>query len=887
MYNASAELRAKLKESNVITSTGRLTFSDPQLIIEGQKLISIKIKDTCYNNGKIIGTNIAKDVEIEFYNDGYDLQDKEFSLEIGILLDSGKYEYIPYGNFKIDSVTDMKSNKKYKITAMDYMIKLNDVFKDTNTYPMTMKQFLNAFGTQYDIEIEEQVLPNEDFIISEKPYFENCNGRTVLFRMAEMFCRFAKFNRQNKLQFFFKNQTDEKISRNNMNTKLSREKLYGEVNVVTLALGGGVEGENVTLRNEESISTYGENVLLIEDNPFVYTEALRKKAIKAIYDEINGFKYYPITNQYMGRPYLDCGDLIQVQDMDTDEYYDTIVLNNYIVVAALRQSKIENKALTNTEVKYQYVTKNEQKQGQTELIVDKQGKQINGIISEIGDRSQKTTTITADIEGLQSQVSDIEALSKEVRGRTKVVLEDCLQGYIVKLIIKGNDIQINALYPSKTLYPSKALYPRKQKPKGVFAQLLPSDDLLPDDNLLPYGGDSQISVTNENGKSVIYDLGIDYSLKAVGDVCDEYILENNKAKIIRRIDENWTVKDSPVEEDLGELIISLEEGNNTIQVMDDIADMEVTYVPKNNYTDVFATKKEMESKIEQSAEAVEIGVNKKLENYSTTAETNATIKVTADEINGEVAKKVNKTEVVSSINASAEQIQINSNKISLAGKQIDMTADDISIDSTNFKVDKNGNMECNSAKITGGDIYLANNSKIIGGQGLLNTFIFSNDYSEIGYKDTGGTSQSFSAVLEAYIPSDVTIVKATIYVDVASRYLTGYQTLAGISNGYYTVKQLKLYKQSGSIGAFLNYPFAGEASFVTQNFTEITEFDSWSPTASSISQSKSVDITSRIETGKRNMIEAKTTKSFVDNDQYTNGGMCKMTLVVVGYRNYT
>ena len=434
-----------------------------------------------------------------------------------------------------------------------------------------------------------------------------------------------------------------------------------------------------------------------------------------------------------------------------------------------------------------------------------------------------------------------------------------MQGYIVKLVIKGNDIQINALYPSKMLYPSKTLYPRAQKPKGVFAQLLPSDDLLPDDNLLPYGNDNQISVTDENGNTIVYNLGIEYSLKSVGDVYDEYILEDNKAKIIRRINEDWTVKSTPTEENLGDITISLEEGNNTIQIIDDIADIEVTYVPKNNITNIFATKVEMYSKIEQTAENIDI----------------------------EVSKKVNKTEIVSSINASAEQIQINSNKISLAGKQIDMTADDISINSNNFKVDKNGNMECNSAKITGGDIYLANNSKIIGGQGLLNTFIFSNDYSEIGYKDTGGTSQSFSAVLEAYIPSDVTIVKATIYVDVASRYLTGYQTLAGISNGYYTVKQLKLYKQSGSIGAFLNYPFGGEASFVTQNFTEITEFSSWSPTAGSISQSKSADITSRIETGKRNMIEAKTTKSFVDNDQYTNGGMCKMTLVVVGYRNYT
>lgn len=365
-------------------------------------------------------------------------------------------------------------------------------------------------------------------------------------------------------------------------------------------------------------------------------------------------------------------------------------------------------------------------------------------IDRIQGLSNTLSSLQFNMDGIIQTVSDqnskISQTLQNISGRTKIVLEKCLKSDIVKLVIKGNDIQVNALYPSRTLYPSKTLYPRKQKPKGVFAQLLPSDDLLPDDNLLPYGGDSQISVTNENGKSVIYDLGIDYSLKAVGDVCDEYILENNKAKIIRRIDENWTVKDSPVEEDLGELIISLEEGNNTIQVMDDIADMEVTYVPKNNYTDVFATKKEMESKIEQSAEAVKIGVNKKLENYSTTDETNATIKVTADEINGEVAKKVNneeytKASIVAKINDNTSSVKIEADNVNigardvltiLAGNSINLLAYWLTIDSTNFKVTPEGNMTCNNANVKG---KVESSDGNIGGwainsQGLSNGTVF-------------------------------------------------------------------------------------------------------------------------------------------------------------------
>lgn len=47
-------------------------------------------------------------------------------------------------------------------------------------------------------------------------------------------------------------------------------------------------------------------------------------------------------------------------------------------------------------------------------------------------------------------------------------------------------------------------------------------------------------------------------------------------------------------------------------------------------------------------------------------------------------------------------------KYHLNGKEFDLTTEDMAINSTNFSVDKNGNMSCSSAEITDGDIILKN-----------------------------------------------------------------------------------------------------------------------------------------------------------------------------------
>lgn len=282
---------------------------------------------------------------------------------------------------------------------------------------------------------------------------------------------------------------------------------------------------------------------------------------------------------------------------------------------------------------------------------------IKRTISQIGDRSQKITTVTEDIEGIKNEVSNIQDLTQTTNGTKTIVLSNCVKGNLLKLQIKGNNT--------------------------VFKYLYPSDDLYPSDNLLPMG-DSRILV---NG--TVYELGITDVLRKNEEVYDEFILEKGQAKVIRRINKDGTIKDNEETEYLGEYLIYLQEGTNIIEIQNYSAQIRAKFAIKSDYTDVFATKVEMNSEIKQ----------------------------TADSINLEVRKKVDENEVISKINQSAETVGISANKIELssndvlnllAGNSINLTSKNIIISSEFLNIDKRGNM---IFKILGTEVFQVQNSE--------------------------------------------------------------------------------------------------------------------------------------------------------------------------------
>ena len=220
--------------------------------------------------------------------------------------------------------------------------------------------------------------------------------------------------------------------------------------------------------------------------------------------------------------------------------------------------------------------------------------------------------------------------------------------------------------------------------------------------------------TNPSDEKKEYIVDIE-ELRVQGSVYDSLNIEMDRTYVTRRLSLSkygvLSVLDTPIIEEITDVDIELFEGDNYIYLLD----MEgnhfyAEYVVKNDFTNIFPSKAEMNSNINQTAQSIELSVNQKLTGYATNedlsgavTELNSTISQTAQEINLEVSKKVDDEELTGANitlrinNDDTSEATINADKINING---------VISANGNFKVDTNGNMTCNNANITGGQIKL-------------------------------------------------------------------------------------------------------------------------------------------------------------------------------------
>ena len=200
-------------------------------------------------------------------------------------------------------------------------------------------------------------------------------------------------------------------------------------------------------------------------------------------------------------------------------------------------------------------------------------------------------------------------VSNTISGNGSITLENAHEGILHYLEIEGD---LHLLYPSNDLFPSDDLYIR-------------DFNLIVDDN--------------------VYHLDIDYLRYRSESLKDTYIYEDGTQRIIRRV---AGIGGNPLTlpaEEREDIEIRIKENSTIYLESFSNAKFKCIYLLQNQYTDYFATQVELSSEIRQ----------------------------TAEEINLEVSKKVGDDEIISRINQSAEQIQINADKISIEGKAVNFT----------------------------------------------------------------------------------------------------------------------------------------------------------------------------------------------------------------------
>ena len=480
-----------------------------------------------------------------------------------------------------------------------------------------------AIGTNLVVEhYSDFNFNNSDFVIESNQFVNGETCRDVIKAIAMLSYGWAKIGWDNKLYFEspvsmypLSIQNELNIIDNTKYYDLSMQKLkYGPVNRVTIGYSD-IDGEKSSVSDDGSINANGLTEIALFDNPLTYNQTLRETALLTA-NSIFGLEYYPIKVTTIGHPWLNSNDMIKIIDMESNEKI-TIPLDITISYDGHIKTTMESYALTKTETEYLYNGTLDQKLKNTQIIVDKQAQTITQVVETTTDLEQKTTQLILDIDKIEAEIGTIADITTTVDGNGTVSADGINESEPIYLRITPNGTDVAYLYPRNNLYPSDSLYPLSR----------------------------DIVFTNTTDSTVRrYTLPKD--LYAIGTIKDEFVLDYDKQEcyVIHRIglDSNGDkyILTTPNTEYVTYPMISLTTGDYVISVESfPTAYIYVRLMISNIYTNQFATKVELNSKITQ----------------------------TANDINLEVSKKVGNTEVISKINQTAETITINANKINVAG----------------------------------------------------------------------------------------------------------------------------------------------------------------------------------------------------------------------------
>ena len=385
MKQISPSLTSKLRSDSVV-ERDYIIFSGE----EERHYIWFDLYDDCYNNGNFIGTFVMKRIELTYNDSDLEFKQKEFNAYKEYKLDNGTWESINYGTFIVQSVEESNTKEEIKVTAYDYTLKFANTYVSDLDYAsgtITLLQVLQECCNKCGVELATTDFANSGFLVDSNQFDGLSMFGNVVSAVAGISCNFAKIRADNKLYLEFKNETGIIIDVSDYEEFDDKRDTH-PYNAVSLGMSA-VEGENVTLI-AEGVEPEKANFLIINDNPFAYTQEKRNELIQAIFDKVNGFGYSSFELDNCMYPQLECGDLIQVRNKE-GQLVDTIVLR---LSYKETEIKLEAPSTINATVKYENPPSAYDIAKLTQITVDK----------ELGLIKQEVIKINTSIEEIEKSV---------------------------------------------------------------------------------------------------------------------------------------------------------------------------------------------------------------------------------------------------------------------------------------------------------------------------------------------------------------------------------------------------------------------------------------------------------------------------------------------------
>lgn len=573
---------------------------------------------------------------------------------------NGEYEAIDYGDFIVYKSEKQEDTNSYKLTCYDRMLyAMKDYEKLNITYPITIRDYISAISTYMGVPFasSSDAFANYDRVIPAEIYLDaddNSLGytfRDVLDELAEVTASTICINDLGELEVRYINNTGDTIDEEFLkDVNVNFGESYGPINTIVLSRSAG--SDKVYISYPADLPDEEKNSIEIVDNQIMNFND-RADYLPAILNKLNGLEYYLNDFSSPGIMYYDLCDRYNIQVGENT--YSCVMFNDEINVTQGLEENVHTDMPEETVTDYTKADKTDRRINQTYLIVDKQNQQIESVVSTVDEQNTKISQITQTVDEINSKISDIADIT--ISGESSFAtftLDNINESEPIQIKVKPASSNISYIYPRSNLYPSSSLYStirairfHNNTTNENVDYTLPDDLLIYDQNTYDEFYLDYDSQTCQVTKRCKYNAD-----GTVGLLSSERIMAYPYPTIL------------------------LEDGDYTLSLLGyEYGYLFVRLMSKNIYTSQFYTKAETDSHINQKAAEIQLGVNQTLSNYSTTAEMNSAITITANQINSEVRQKVGNNEIISKINQTPETITINASKLNLQGY---ITATDLS-----------------------------------------------------------------------------------------------------------------------------------------------------------------------------------------------------------------
>ena len=504
---------------------------------------------------------------------------------------------------------------EYKYTLTDKMINLEfnyDASEIFNNGSATLLEIAQDICNKAEIELATMNFRGFNKKIS---WYDNTRtAREYIGYIAELNGGYAQIGKDGRLYF---------IKQNTSSVKTISIDDCSDFNIGEKHTISRVVYEQGTLKYEYGDET-GNTLYLNGDNVYITEQS----EVEEIFNEINGFEFYSFSTNNCPIDYeIMAGQIITFNNGTSN--YPTIVGYN-LTYNGEWYGGYDLEVATKKQEETQIIGTSERIRNLS-IKIDRESNKITQSIKEIDEQNQKISQVTQTVNELNSKIGDIADITISADNYGSVSLERINESEPIYVKVRPYGEDIAYLYPQDNLYPADELYPQGRTLRFASGDFFVDYELPAD--LLYYD--------NEN--------------------YDEFILDYDSQSCIVNKKVGWNadgskyILNTPKTLTFSYPKILLENGDYTVTMLGYNAYLFVRLMAQNIYTTQFATKAELSSEIKQTADEIDLSVNKKLSNYSTTNEINSQIAITSEAIINTVNQKLEDYDTSSEVSSKIEQ----------------------------------------------------------------------------------------------------------------------------------------------------------------------------------------------------------------------------------------